>query len=145
MLAGGSCSCTPSPSSTVILRQVLQSLQTTTHNIIISRLLQLACKFDAALGCASPDISAPCLPMTSTARQDLQALAAFADDLPCYEGSALASNAQVCSRHYPRRSYHTSNCLQLASIAVAIKRCSARALAMPLLLLFACAPAGVQQ
>ena len=58
-------------------------------------LSQLICNFDASLGCVTPDITAPCLPLTSTARQEMQALALFANDSQSYAGIMPRSNAQV--------------------------------------------------
>ncbi len=56
---------------------------------------QLICNFNASLDCATPDITAPCVPLTLTARQEMQALALFANDSQLYEGILHRSNAQV--------------------------------------------------
>ena len=75
------------------------SVVTNSHDFIFhngSLSLQLICNFDAAIGCTSPEISAPCQPLTSTLRQEMQSLAAFADDSRLYStGVTGCSNAQV--------------------------------------------------
>jgi hypothetical protein len=123
------------------------------------------CVFNASLGCTAPQITAACKPLTFTGQ--MQVLAAFADDNRLYEHGLLhASNAQVrgcvavehvarhtshvarhtlhVTRHTSHVTRHTSHVhlLQLAAIASAMQRCAGNDFTLPLLLLFACAPAG---
>lgn len=90
------------PVHSVTLKHGIQqaSVAADLHPVVSSHIdslsLQLICNFDAVICSTSPEISAPCQPLTSTSREETRDLAAFADDSQLYSKSVTGcSNAQV--------------------------------------------------